>query len=270
MEILAALSTFLKVSLLTAWLPVFVIGLLVERVAPAERAQPFGHVILNVGYAIVSAMVLYLLTPVTAALSIAVVNLCGGGFFRLPDDGWTIVGSAALFIIAMDFMEYIFHRAQHSIPFLWAMHSLHHSDPSVNVTTTTRAFWLEPAIKAIFLYPLVGILFQVPPTIYAIYSVARLYNFVDHLNLRIHLGRCWMLLNGPQYHRIHHSTRPEHFNRNFAAFFPIFDVIFGTAHRPLPGEFPTTGLDNRDPPRNVQAAMVWPFRWRQSGIMARR
>ena len=270
MDILSALTAFMKVSALAAWLPVFLIGMLVERMAPAERTQPFGHVLLNVGYAIASAAALYLLDPVAGALSIAVVNLCGGGFLRLPDEGWTIVGSAALFIVAMDFMEYVFHRAQHAIPFLWAMHSLHHSDPSVNVTTTTRAFWLEPAIKAIFVYPVIGILFQVPPSVYAIYSVARLYNFVDHLNLRIHLGSFWLLLNGPQYHRIHHSARPEHFNRNFAAFFPIFDVIFGTAYRPRPGEFPTTGLDTSDAPRNLLAAMLWPFRGRLSGAMARR
>lgn len=36
------------------------------------------------------------------------------------------------------------------------------------------------------------------------------------------LGRfCWVL-NSPQYHRLHHSPSPEHFNCNFAAQLPIF------------------------------------------------
>jgi sterol desaturase/sphingolipid hydroxylase (fatty acid hydroxylase superfamily) len=171
-----------------------------------------------------------------------------------------LVGSAALFIVAMDFMEYVFHRAQHGIPFLWAMHSLHHSEPSVNVSTTTRAFWIEPAIKAIFVYPVVGVLFHVTPAIYGIYGLTQLYHFVNHLNLRVHFGKFWVVLNGPQYHRIHHSARPEHFNRNFAAFFPVFDFMFGTSHRPMPDEFPSTGLDTQDVPRNALEAAIWPFR----------
>ncbi len=268
MGFLAPLLAFMKVSALFASLPIFLIGTLVERMAPAERSQPLSHIVLNLGYAMACAAILCLLNPLAAAIGTSIVNFCGGGLFRLPDGGWTVVGSAAIFLFAMDFMEYVFHRAQHAIPFLWAMHSLHHSDPSVNVTTTTRAFWLEPVIKAIFVYPVVGILFQVPPTVYAIYGVAGLYHFVSHLNLRVHFGKLWMLLNGPQFHRIHHSARPEHFNRNFAAFFPIFDVIFGTAHRPRPGEFPVTGLDTRDPPRNLLTALVWPFLGRGSDPLA--
>jgi len=260
MDLFARLLGFVKLSALLGWLPVFLLGTAVERVAPAEKAQPLSHLRLNFGYAIANAAVLYLLNPVASAIGIAVVNACGGGLFRLTDDGWAMVGSAILFIGAMDFMEYVFHRAQHALPFLWAMHSLHHSEPSLNVTTTTRAFWLEPAIKAVFVYPVVGILFQVPPSIYAIYSVTVLYHFVNHLNLRVHFGRFWVVLNGPQYHRIHHSVLPEHFNRNFAAFFPVFDLIFGTHHRPRPGEFPMTGLDTREEPRNVLEAVIWPVR----------
>lgn len=270
MGFLAPLLVFTKLLALSSGLPVFLVGALVERVAPAERSQPISHVLLNVGYAMAYAVIFYVLNPLAAMAGTSIVSTLGGGLFRLPDGGWAVAASAAIFIFAMDFMEYAFHRAQHAIPFLWAMHSLHHSDPSVNVTTTTRAFWIEPAIKAIFVYPVVGILFQVPPAVYAIYGVAGLYHFVNHLNLRLHFGKFWMLLNGPQFHRIHHSARPEHFDRNFAAFFPIFDVIFGTAHRPRPGEFPATGIDTREPPRNLLTALLWPFLGRGKGPLAQR
>lgn len=203
--------------------------------------------------------------PLLVAIGLAIANAFGGGLINLPDEGWGLLGSAAIFIIAMDFMEYGFHRAQHTLPFLWAMHSLHHSDPAVNVTTTTRAFWAEAAIKAVFVYPLVGILFHVTPAIFTIYGVSKLYDFVNHLNLRVHFGRFWIVLNGPQYHRIHHSSRPEQFNRNFAPFFPVWDWIFGTHHRPMPDEFPVTGLDTHDLPRNFFDALIWPVR----GVLSR-
>jgi len=247
-------------STLAVTLTAFGAGALIERLVPAERAQPRAHLWMNLGYTFIFAAILYMTKPLGAAIGIAIVNACGGGLIRLPGEGWAIMLSAAVFIFAMDFAEYLFHRAQHGVPFLWEMHSLHHSDPSLNVTTTMRAFWLEPAIKAVFVYPIVGILFQVPPLVLTIYGVSKIYDFVNHLNLRVHFGRFWVVLNGPQYHRIHHSRDPAHFNRNFAAFFPVFDWIFGTHHRPMPGEFPVTGLDTHDVPRNLLEALAWPIR----------
>jgi sterol desaturase/sphingolipid hydroxylase (fatty acid hydroxylase superfamily) len=260
MEYVAHALALLKLPSLLGWAPVFAIGFLIERIAPAEKSQPLSHLRLNVAYALVNALIVTLANPRAGAIGIGIVNACGGGLIPLSDQGWALVGSAALFVAAMDFMEYVFHRAQHGIPFLWAMHSLHHSEPSVNVTTTTRAFWIEPAIKAIFIYPVVGVLFHVTPAVYGIYGLTQLYHFVNHLNLRVHFGKFWVVLNGPQYHRIHHSASPEHFDRNFAAFFPIFDFMFRTSHRPMPDEFPSTGLDTRDVPRNALEAAIWPFR----------
>lgn len=260
MSLIADIAATVMASTLVVTLAVFAIGALIERAAPAESAQPRGHVWMNVGYTAVFAAILYLTKPLGSAIGVAIVNACGGGLIRLPGAGWSVVLSAAVFILAMDFMEYVFHRAQHGVPFLWEMHSLHHSDPSLNVTTTMRAFWLEPVIKAVFIYPVVGILFDVPAPVLTIYGVSKLYDFFNHLNLRVHFGRFWVVLNGPQYHRIHHSRDPVHFNRNFAAFFPVFDWLFGTHHRPMPGEFPVTGLDTHDLPRNLLEALAWPWR----------
>jgi sterol desaturase/sphingolipid hydroxylase (fatty acid hydroxylase superfamily) len=260
MSFIADIAALVLGSTLVVTLAVFGVGALIEHLAPAEPAQPRAHLRMNIGYTIVFATMLSVIKPVGAAVGVAIVNACGGGLIRLPGEGWAVVLSAAVFIVAMDFMEYVFHRAQHGVPFLWEMHSLHHSDPSLNVTTTMRAFWLEPAIKAVFIYPVVGMLFQAPPLVLTIYGMSKLYDFVNHLNLRVHFGRFWVVLNGPQYHRIHHSCDPLHLNRNFAAFFPVFDWIFGTHHRPMPGEFPETGLDTHDVPRNLLEALAWPVR----------
>ncbi len=260
MSFIADIAALLLASTFVVTLVVFGAGMLIERLAPAESGQPPAHLWMNIGYTVVFAAILYVMKPASAAIGVAIVNALGGGLIALPGEGWAVVLSAAVFIVAMDFMEYLFHRAQHGVPFLWEMHSLHHSDPSLNVTTTMRAFWLEPAIKAVFIYPIVGILFQAPSPVLTIYGVSKIYDFVNHLNLRVHFGRFWVVLNGPQYHRIHHSCDPAHFNRNFAAFFPVFDWIFGTYHRPMPGEFPVTGLDTHDLPRNLLEALAWPCR----------
>ena len=91
------------------------------------------------------------------------------------------------------------------------------------------------------------------------------WTFFIHANLKLGLGRLSWLVDGPQVHRIHHSKLPEHFDRNFAAFFPIWDVIFGTYYHPRRGEFPPTGVTGEPQVRTLREAAWLPFRtWRQA------
>ena len=188
------------------------------------------------------------------------VNAMGGGFFVLPTYGLGLVAGIAIYVLAMDLGEYVFHRAQHAIPFMWAMHSLHHSDPDFGTTTTIRHFWLEPAIKGLTVWLAVGLLFKASPLIVSVYGVVSYYNFLIHANLRLNFGKASWLLNAPAYHRLHHSCAPEHFNCNFAALFPVFDVLSG-AYRPArDGECPDTGLDTGAKPDALHQALFWPLR----------
>ena len=87
------------------------------------------------------------------------------------------------------------------------------------------------------------------------------WSYVVHANVRIGFGRFWWVLSSPQYHRIHHSIEPEHRDKNFAVWFPIYDVLFGTAHRPKPGEFPETGVAGVEV-ATLSDAFMLPFdRW---------
>jgi sterol desaturase/sphingolipid hydroxylase (fatty acid hydroxylase superfamily) len=49
-------------------------------------------------------------------------------------------------------------------------------------------------------------------------------------------------INNPQRPRIHHSALMEHRDKDFAAIFPIFDILFDTAWVPTPGEYTARGL----------------------------
>ena len=159
------------------------------------------------------------------------------------------------YILVMDLAEYLFHRAQHAIPILWRMHSLHHSDHDMNATTTQRHFWGDPLLKSLTIWPLAALIVAPTPAASAIYGFAMLWNVVSHSAIDLNFGKWSWLINGPAYHRRHHSIQPEHFNSNFAALFPIFDVIAGSYHRPE--GFPRTGLDHR--PRNLGEVLLWPL-----------
>jgi sterol desaturase/sphingolipid hydroxylase (fatty acid hydroxylase superfamily) len=242
------------------WLVIFLVGRLVERVRPAEPVQPSRNVIFNIGYAIVLSWVIFTVMPAVVGASVIAINTLGGGLIVLPKEGWGLLWAVLLYLLAMDFLEYVFHRAQHAWPFLWAMHSLHHGDPSVNVTTTPRHFWVEPTIKVLFVYPLVAVLLKPSAVVLGAYIAMGYWNFVSHMNVRLSFGRFWFVLNSPQYHRIHHAADARYADCNFAALFPVYDLIFGTHRRPAKDEYPSTGLVPRETANGILDLIVWPVR----------
>src|ERR1700679_1928698 len=132
------------------------VGLTVERFAPGRPQRPAGRV-LNLGMGLVSMLIGVLSSGSIGALVTLAVNAAGGGWVVLPSHGWGLILGALVYLVAMDLGEYLFHRAQHAIPALWAMHSLHHSDPAFGTTTTVRHFWLDPLLKTLTIWLAVGL-----------------------------------------------------------------------------------------------------------------
>jgi len=147
-----------------------------------------------------------------------------------------------LFVLAADLIKYWMHRAMHQVPLFWRFHRAHHSDRHLNASTNLREQWAGTlygdAVFAVISAPLFGVL-SLPIPLTAAYIA---YGFFAHANLRISLGWLTPVFVGPQYHRIHHSRLPEHTNVNYASFFPLCDILFGTFYRPAANEFPPTGL----------------------------
>src|SRR5258707_629500 len=58
------------------------------------------------------------------------------GFLNaVPLPAWTHALAA---IVLFDCWTYLWHRANHRLPFLWRFHRTHHSDPKMDVTTANR------------------------------------------------------------------------------------------------------------------------------------
>lgn len=242
-----------------------VFGFGIEQLRPA-RPQDISCIRLNIAYVSALRLIYAVLYPLSVGFTTLVVNALGGGLIKLPASGVGLMVAIPCYALAVDGGEYLFHRAQHRIPLLWAMHSLHHSDPAVNVSTAPRHFWGEMLLKSVTIYALTGLLFKANTAVVAAYTFFGLYNYVLHMNLRIGFGRWQPLLNSPQLHRLHHSALPEHHDCNFNQYFPVFDVLCGTYRRPGHGEYPPTGLASGDVPRKLHEMLLWP--WRRPHVLS--
>jgi len=236
--------------------------LLVERLRPAQRGQRARSVLFNLRWVVLySALTGLLMFWVFGALTRSVSSMVGGPLVSLSAaSGLAQLAELLLFYCAFDFFYYWFHRMQHRVPLLWRQHRLHHTEQDLNVTTTQRHHWLEEPLRVFFITIPMALLIDVGPAKagWIGFSLG-LWGFFIHANLRLSLGPLSPVFVGPQVHRIHHSVLRIHQDRNFGAFFPIWDILFGTFHRPAPDEYPPTGIEGVEPPRSLLEASLDPF-----------
>jgi sterol desaturase/sphingolipid hydroxylase (fatty acid hydroxylase superfamily) len=233
-----------------------------ERWIPADPTPPTPDIFAE--YKLIALRLLFGVSaaPYCQAASVALVNALGGGIVVLPSEGWWFSLSLLTYLVIFDLQQYAVHRLAHRSAFFWSMHSLHHSARVVTVTSSARHFWIEEVFGVALGLP-IGLALKVPVEILIVAAPFRsLIVALAHTNVRAGYGFFSLLITGPQYHRIHHSSRPEHLDKNFAELFPLWDVIFGTAWRPKPGEYPATGLVGGDMPAGFVDLIVWPVRQR--------
>lgn len=175
-----------------------------------------------------------------------------------------------VYLFLGDLAFYWYHRGQHTFRVFWAIHELHHSDDKLNATSSLRTYVLERPLQFILIsVPITALIANVPglETIRLtsedagrLYLVSLTWVVFAHANLRLQLGWWSWMATGPQLHRIHHSVEERHRRRNFAQFFPIIDVIFGTYCAPERDEFPSTGTPGASANIPFGRACIRPFR----------
>ena len=248
---------------LAALVPTLLLVTILERIRPIENHDtPEARATIHTEWMLVAFMltigiVLKILTVIVFARTAAAI---GGPLLYLEPQ--SVLGSMALVIVYalyIDCAKYWMHRLAHRIPLLWTTHSFHHSAECLTFATGLRHHWAEYILLAP-LWFLTVTLFQVPEHLMAMaVFLVKLPTGLQHVNYKMAWHRAGLWVNTPLWHRIHHSVEPEHFDKNFASAFPIMDVIFGTAYRPAPDEYPETGLSPRENP-NLWQGIIWPFR----------
>jgi sterol desaturase/sphingolipid hydroxylase (fatty acid hydroxylase superfamily) len=232
-------------------------GAVVALIAIAERRWPAGPPPQGRDRVRNLLLVLVVSLALAAVLSAAAFvpdALVANGLIGVVPGGWhprtlpALVAATLAYAFVWDVFQYWSHRAQHRIGWLWPAHALHHDDDRLNATTAVRnTLWSGVVGFLLVQVPTLIICGVNLLTIYAAYALFATWGFVNHANVRLSLGPLTPIVSGPQLHRIHHGRAPDYHDRNYAAFFPVIDVVFGTYRAPERDEFPATGLDDRAP-----------------------
>jgi sterol desaturase/sphingolipid hydroxylase (fatty acid hydroxylase superfamily) len=147
---------------------------------------------------------------------------------RLFDIPLNSTASWVCLFVGVEFFYYWFHRASHSVRWLWATHAVHHSATHFNLSAAIRLGWTGQLTGAfVFFLPLAWFGFH-PVAIAAMIAVGLLYQFFLHTALSVHLGPLEWVLNSPMHHRVHHASNAGCLDKNYGSTLIIFDRLFGT------------------------------------------
>ncbi len=155
---------------------------------------------------------------------------CGGPFIvwdandAIARHWWMALPCFLGVLFANDVLSYLSHRFLSHGP-LWFLHTVHHSDRNMDVTSSYRHAGLE-AVISIFVTAIPAKLVNLtPPDVVVLAFVIEYWSLALHTSLHVGFGPITPLFASPQFHRIHHSMERRHHNKNFAVFFPIIDII---------------------------------------------
>lgn len=144
---------------------------------------------------------------------------------------WLAVG---IYYLIYDLSYYWMHRAQHVIPWWWAMHSMHHSQRQMSCWSNDRSCLLDGFLQSIIIAGL-GLVVGVDATQFALVGLlSELVQNFSHANVQLGFGRIFgRLFVDPKFHRLHHmpvdAERPNLHNCNFGQVLSVWDNLFGTA-----------------------------------------
>lgn len=185
-----------------------------------------GRLVTNFGLGALVLVFNALLPMIKVGSSVAGQTVGAGlaGRFAWP---WAV--TLVVLVVADSFVSYWTHRAMHTVPALWRIHRVHHSDMLLDVSTSLRNHPLEllvsiPALVLIF------VLGAPPSAVVAAQTIVLAAGFWQHADIEPSRLE-WILapwLITPAIHRLHHSPERMLHDGNYGELISLWDRLFGT------------------------------------------
>ncbi len=212
----------------------------------------------NLGLVLIASILVRLVFPITLMGVAFLARQRGWGLlnqFQLPYGLNLVIG-----VLVLDFAIYLQHIMFHSVPLLWRLHMVHHSDMNFDVTTGIRFHPIEIILSMGIKMAVVLLIGPLPLAIPIFEILLNGTAMFNHGNVRYPQAidkRLRLLVVTPEMHRVHHSNIRWETNCNFGFNFPWWDRLFGTYRaQPAKGHLEMTiGLDQYKDPQ--QLTLPW-------------
>jgi sterol desaturase/sphingolipid hydroxylase (fatty acid hydroxylase superfamily) len=206
---------------------------------------------LRIGMLIVGAVLLFRIT--TADGLVAFYDNGHGPLAALP-----LVAQMVIFLIGEDIILYWTHRLFHGRR-MWRYHAVHHSSEELEWISAARFHPINLLLGGVTA-DVAMLLLGISPNVFVVLGPLTIaHSAFVHANLNWTLGPFKYVIATPVLHRWHHTAADRGGEKNFAATFPILDVLFGTFYMPE-GEIPDHyGIGEREFPTSFQGQLVHPF-----------
>ncbi len=171
-----------------------------------------------------------------------------------------------LTVVLFDLLIYWQHRLFHTVPVLWRMHAVHHTDLDLDAGSAVRFHPLEILVSMLIKMAAVVILGASAAGVLIFEAILSTAAIFHHSNTALPLpldAALRRLTVTPDMHRVHHSPNRLETDSNFSFNLTIWDRLFGT-YRAQPLELHESmklGLpEDRDPRRlGLGALLVRPL-----------
>jgi sterol desaturase/sphingolipid hydroxylase (fatty acid hydroxylase superfamily) len=204
------------------------------------------------------------------------IHYRGYSMMRLSQTETIIYYTIALTLFS-DLLSYTTHFLFHKIPILWEFHKIHHSATVLNPITQYRLHPVELIfnnLKFVFVYGLLTGVFE-----YLSVGIVSKYLFMGvnvlgfvfllwgsnlrHSHVKLtYFNFLEYIFISPFQHQIHHSDKPDHYDKNFGSKLALWDWLFGTLLRSKKVNKITFGLGVEENKRyhSFLDNMLQPFR----------
>jgi sterol desaturase/sphingolipid hydroxylase (fatty acid hydroxylase superfamily) len=131
-----------------------------------------------------------------------------------------------------DFAGYGLHRAMHRVPLLWRLHRVHHAPVELSWFEAWRQHPLDFVLHGLVIGLPSAVLGASLSDVVLLVVARKVWTAFLHADVRFRFGPLEWLLATPAFHRVHHSSDPADYDRNFSGTLPVWDLLFGTWRAP--------------------------------------
>lgn len=215
---------------LVAFLLIFATMAIAQALAPRRRLRlGYRRWPANLGILTLDGFLVRLLFPAGTAGACLWAEANGIGLLNQTD--LSAAAEVAIAIILLDLVIYWQHVLFHAVPLLWRLHSVHHADNDIDVTTGLRFHPIEIVLSMLIKLSFVIALGAPAEAVLLFEIILNGMAMFNHANLRL---PAWLdsvlrlLVITPDVHRIHHSVLRHETDSNYGFNLSIWDRIFGS------------------------------------------